>query len=367
MADNIVQGLFGVDPNEINAQRQARIYQQANNYAQQTPMQKVQSGFYQAGANLAPEAMGMLGYVDPAVTEAQQREGILKQADISTSQGALKAAELAKAQGNVKLQIQLQTHAQNLRDEESKRALQSSQAGQADATAEMLRQPTQQTKDVADPNDPTKIVTYAFDRVSGQWKRLGGAGQKFRDPTPNGGSGLRAEDKEFGKQYIDWRAMGGSAGVEKSLAALEGVVSSLQKDPSLTGKLVGSQPVAMRKITNPKSVMAQQTVEQEIQQSLRQVLGAQYTEKEGTQLLARAYDPSLTPADNIKKLTRTIEQLRKSAQAKEDASNYWEKNNHSLQGYTGTKFDPSLLGDTGSTPSNLADLAKAELERRKSK
>ena len=80
----IVGGLFGVTPESLMAQREAALAQQAQQYAQLSPMQAAQAGFYTAGNRLAGAAGGLMGAQDPEMMRIQQRQSMLQNLDLSS-------------------------------------------------------------------------------------------------------------------------------------------------------------------------------------------------------------------------------------------------------------------------------------------
>ena len=76
----------------------------------------------------------------------------------------------------------------------------------------------------------------------------------------------------------------------------------------------------------PQSTKLKQDAERIIQNSLRATLGAQFTEKEGTRFLERAYNPALPVADNVKRLNEIADELDTVAKNKEAAVAYMKKN-----------------------------------------
>lgn len=116
-AEDIVGGLFGVSPSEINAQRRARAEARAAVAAQLDPYQRA-SYLTQLGAGgLIGGAMRAMGAEDKQAQEYQQRQQMLSQIDMSTPEGILKAAEAARQRGDVQTQLRLQQLA-NQRQEE---------------------------------------------------------------------------------------------------------------------------------------------------------------------------------------------------------------------------------------------------------
>jgi hypothetical protein len=152
-----------------------------------------------------------------------------------------------------------------------------------------------------------------------------------------GGTSTQAQsevDKKFSQEYADFVAGGGVADVEKQLTQLSGVLGQLETDKSLTGPFRGMLPDTVRSVTNPPAVAAKNAVEEVVQRSLRAVLGAQFTEKEGERLIARAYNPQLSVAENEVRVRRLAEQIQRMAQSKIDAARHYEQYG-TLQGWQG--------------------------------
>ena len=95
----IVQGLFGVSPESLNAQREQALQAQALQYAQLDPNQQAQMGFYQAGSHLGTGVAGLMGAQDPEMKKAQLRQQLLSTADTGSVQG-LQALARSLQQGN---------------------------------------------------------------------------------------------------------------------------------------------------------------------------------------------------------------------------------------------------------------------------
>lgn len=95
----IVGGLFGVTPEALMAQREQALAQQAQQFAQLSPMQAAQAGFYTAGNRLAGAAGGLLGAQDPEMAKAAALQNIMKQANPTTPEGLASLAQALAQQG----------------------------------------------------------------------------------------------------------------------------------------------------------------------------------------------------------------------------------------------------------------------------
>lgn len=150
-------------------------------------------------------------------------------------------------------------------------------------------------------------------------------------------------DREFAKEYTKYVAGGGYADVINQIQTLEGVIGDLEGGKkNLTGPVVGTGDISgitglPRKMFAGKGVAAQQAVEQSIQRSLKQTLGGQFTEREGTLFMQRGYDPQLSEKENAKKLRRAVGQLKSMALSKQKAVDYYEEHG-TLTGFKGEFF-----------------------------
>ena len=97
MADNIVGGLFGIDPTALQQQQQAAISNQAFKYANLSPAEQGQYGSYVAGGLVGQAAQGLLGIEDPQLKKARIAQQLASQYDITSPDG-LKQYATALAQ-----------------------------------------------------------------------------------------------------------------------------------------------------------------------------------------------------------------------------------------------------------------------------
>lgn len=176
---------------------------------------------------------------------------------------------------------------------------------------------------------------------------------------PNLSKGQEAVDKKFADEYVDFKAAGGFADVQKGLGQLNEVLGSLESGKGITGGFAEKLPIygdASRTVWNPEGQAVKDSVEEVVQRNLRLILGAQFTEKEGARLIARAYNPALGDAENAKRVRRLITQIGTAAKAKQEAADYFEQNG-TLTGFKGKiytsadfmnmKFDDPKGGNAG--------------------
>ena len=177
--------------------------------------------------------------------------------------------------------------------------------------------------------------------------RLNELRQSGRGPLVTVQAGQAAPPSEFEKKvesvaadvYADWALKGGAANARARIAQLDDVVKSLEKSaqgkgPTLTGVQIQLIPEFARPLLVPSSLEARQNAERVIQDGLRAILGAQFTQVEGENFLKRAFDPNLGPDVNARRLSLILEQMKESAKPAQALSDYVEKN-RTARGFNG--------------------------------
>jgi hypothetical protein len=168
---------------------------------------------------------------------------------------------------------------------------------------------------------------YMYNKATGERKPLGErigkpgeAGEEsdspFADLPPEA---RKAAERQVGKDTAAWLG-GARATALKGVESLRDVQAAIQKDPSLVSDpLSTSLPDWMRATTagGRAALQARDTVRSAIQATLKATLGAQFTEREGEMLLARAYDPRLGVEENVERLERAIKELEDQIGAKD--------------------------------------------------
>jgi hypothetical protein len=96
----ITKSLFGIDPQEILARRDAQLQQQALGFAQLSPMEQAQMGFYQAGGRAGTGVSGLMGAQDPELAKAARRNQMLQGIDINDPAALKQAAQAAMSQND---------------------------------------------------------------------------------------------------------------------------------------------------------------------------------------------------------------------------------------------------------------------------
>lgn len=170
-----------------------------------------------------------------------------------------------------------------------------------------------------------------------------------------------AIDTEFAKTYMkDLRGLGGSI---QQINVLKEVLDSLQSGEVETGVTKGLLPDWALLLTenNAKSLKARNEIAGIVQQTLRETLGAQFTEKEGENLLRRAWDLRQPTEVNIKNTRRLLDKAMSYAEEKMKQLQYFQTNG-TLKGYKSENLG-KLMAELDSIRRDLIrGFSKTELE-----
>lgn len=144
--------------------------------------------------------------------------------------------------------------------------------------------------------------------------------------------GEKKKDETFAKEASEWEAAGGFASFAGNLDRLKGASKDLAKEGDLGNTVM---PKFMRDVFNPESSEIEENIGFVAQQSLKQILGGQFSEKEAQQLIERTYNPRLPDATNKRKIDALVKQLEAQGKAKQQAVEYFNKQG-TLKGFKGT-------------------------------
>lgn len=238
-------------------------------------------------------------------------------------------------------------------------------------------------------NLPTKLPAYSTKIIDVGGKQglvpidiLGNmAGKPVFPPTPLvstgvkeaekikelGTLGQRKVDEAFGTALGKLLESGALADARRNRGQITGVVAQLQaivdeeSNENLSGLDVGvlSEFRPGMSVFNSKALQALETVEEVVQRNLRIILGAQFTEKEGNRLIARAYNPYLSEQQNLVRLKRLDESMKGQLDRKLAAIDYFQEKG-TLRGFdaeeAGQLDNPSFVDDTLESLSEAAPI-----------
>jgi hypothetical protein len=167
-----------------------------------------------------------------------------------------------------------------------------------------------------------------------------GRAAKLEEMARNGGlfltPGAKKRDELFAATSIEYLTNGGRISSRRNMFDLDKIIRQLKGNPKLTGIVEAAKPDPLR---NPQSLAIQGDIERIIVMDLRATLGAQFTENESKQFVARSFNMLLPGDVNANRLQRMRAAITQSQELYMDAIKYFQSNNSSLQGFEGKIFD----------------------------
>ena len=127
MAENIVAGLFGMNPQMYGEQQRRSALQEGITLAQLDPAARGVAMTYAGARGLGNAIGGAMGIEDPQLQMIAKRQQILKQLDLTDAKSLIEGAKLATSIGDGQLAAGLVDRARSLQESSSKIALQQAQ------------------------------------------------------------------------------------------------------------------------------------------------------------------------------------------------------------------------------------------------
>lgn len=370
----IVNSLFGIDPQAAQQSNAATDFGQAFRFAQLDPLERANLALFQAGAGFGRGTAQLLGG-DEQLNRATALRQLAGQFDLTSPEGlqqyaavassidprvgvlAAGEAERRRGQGlqTRKTEVELgRTERAIAQDEKLREAL---AALPANATE---KQYLEVFRKFGSPDQQARIIQASLDRQAALAARAAAGQGKPMPMTP----AQKAADVAFGKDYNDFVAGGGISTIQKNLNDLDRAITKIEEakktNTSISGKLVGladasgTLPYVFKDAADVKDLVGGVA-----QSNLRQVLGGQFAQKEGEALLARAYNPAVPVDDNLKRLKELRNQIQTAANAKIQAVGYFE------EAGTLTGFKPASYGAAAANITGVAPTAEDPLGLRK--
>lgn len=146
---------------------------------------------------------------------------------------------------------------------------------------------------------------------------------------------VAARDKYYANELAKWEINGKSIAADQ-LSKIDDVINILESgSDSVSGRVVGNIPRVLR---SEASKNAEDLIGSIVQSDLRQVLGGQFAQREGENLLKRAYASDLEEDVNLQRVKRLKSKLLQAIEAKNEMSDYFNEH-ETLQGYKGKTVD----------------------------
>jgi len=186
--------------------------------------------------------------------------------------------------------------------------------------------------------DPQAMYNVTEGRDGTKISKIGGGGTTvdINNAASKLPPGLEKLDEAYATEHLEW-TRGGGADMSANVAQIDTVLQRLEAGEELTGPLIGMvNGVGLLGLVNPDAENAKEMVQEVVQRNLRVILGSQFAQKEGEQLISRAYNPTLPAAENARRLRKLYQQMEISRQQRQAMADYFDTN-YTLRGYKGPK------------------------------
>lgn len=154
----------------------------------------------------------------------------------------------------------------------------------------------------------------------------------------------QAINSKYVDTYNEWRDGDKASQVISNLKQLDHAYNTLEQFPEIVGAFKGSMPDIVIDWTNPKLASVKESVAAVVQQNLKAILGGQFTEKEGENLIRRAFNPRLGAKENLRRVGLLRRQMMLAMQAKEARAKYFEDNGYNLVAKDGNVYRGKRIG-----------------------
>ena len=145
---------------------------------------------------------------------------------------------------------------------------------------------------------------------------------------------IEAQDKFYATDLAKWTLNGKGVAAEQ-LSKLDEVTTLLEQNTDVSGKFVGLLP---RYVRSQASKNAEDLIGSIVQSDLRQILGGQFAQREGENLLKRAYAIDVGEPDNLQRVKRLKTRILSAIEAKNEMADYFDEH-ETMQGYKGKTVD----------------------------
>lgn len=150
----------------------------------------------------------------------------------------------------------------------------------------------------------------------------------LKRPPPPKSPGIEALDRKIGNDYAEWISREGAKSAT-NVKKLKNAMNRLKTDKNITGPVSGyvvENFPTLASVIYPEAKDIKSIVESVVQQDLRQILGGQFAAAENTELIKRAYDPTIGDERNFARLELLLNQIEEVTGSKTSAFDYLNKN-----------------------------------------
>lgn len=360
MAENIVGGLFGITPDQLNRQNLEQERQRAVEFAQLSPFERANMGMYQAGGQIARLGAGLMGIQTGQEEMASQQHDIQRQIDHSTPEGLMQGAQLFNQAGNPRMAFMYQQAAvakqqeiANLQRTQAQEQLARAQAEKAGREEDMTKYGRLQKVEIGVEGKPDFRQQALYDPLTGKTTNIGAP---YRVTAAITAEAQAAKAERKSQEAEDKTAKG-----KNTVSALTGMLKEYYDNLDKMGAIVSTHRSvvdnarAQAMLSNPGQMLGG-AAGTEAQKNLNQITSTRplllNAIKEATGMTAKQMDSNV--------------ELQMYLRSATDPKLGYEANIEALKNLD-KLYGLGMFEQKAQTPpqNDLAAAAKAELERRR--
>lgn len=172
----------------------------------------------------------------------------------------------------------------------------------------------------------------------------------------------KAIDNKFAKTYEAYAIGGGREKIEGAINKLRSLQGQIGDSDNVSGPVVGNTPRIIKSIFNPSAINIQEQSDVISAENLKEILGAQFTEKDRINFQNLNYNPSLPEALNKERLEQRAQFLENKLNALDEAVAYYETSEGgSMRGFKSTKKQ-ELETQKTKAPALFNDMSDQQLD-----
>lgn len=173
--------------------------------------------------------------------------------------------------------------------------------------------------------------------------------QPAKKPGPDLTKAEMAVDSKMAKEYSDFKAGGKEATLISNMQSLEDAIAELRAKPGLTGVVEGALHRVGGAYFAPETEKVRALIEGVAAQSLKDILGGAFSEKDREFLLKNSFAPELSQEENADRAERVLRRIQQAYANKMEQFSRYEK--------YGT-FSPRVVGDVNKNAAPAATKGK---------
>jgi hypothetical protein len=190
----------------------------------------------------------------------------------------------------------------------------------------------QQDKFLQEKTNRNQDVEFRKNKLDLERRRLRIDEKAAKEKSKNTGFsvGQKKVDQEFAKDYNEWTS-GNSEIARSEINKLQSVSEKLKNGSVTTGGLTGMFP---DQVTSNEVLSARSDVQSTVMNSLRAILGAQFTEKEGDRIIKNTWNEADSTENNLARINRLVSDLTAQAEAKDAKAQYFKETGGTLKDFS---------------------------------